>query len=344
MAFRFFRRKKLFPGVSLNLSKSGASLSFGPRGAKVTAGPRGTRRTVGIPGTGLHWTEHSSSGKRRRRSGNSAPPAPTVRPEDQLSLGFFKRLVTPQGEEDFVDGMRNFVQGNEYAALRHFRKAPTLVDAAFMAGVLSMKQQKFDEAEKYLEAAKRRKSRLGHYFEKYGIQATATMSITDEVAAVIRPDLRSLLLALAEIHQELGRPKEALKDLQQLYRRDPDDLVVRLSLAELLVGEGGSKRNCQSVVRLAEGVGNESELHAGLLLYKAKALRKLGLLTAARETLTKTLRRKKNRSDELLRALRYERALVYEGLGWEKRCRKTLEKLYAEVPDYEDVAERLGLA
>jgi hypothetical protein len=59
MAFRFFRRMKIAPGVSLNLSKSGASMSFGPRGAKVTVGPRGVRETVGIPGTGMYYTTHS---------------------------------------------------------------------------------------------------------------------------------------------------------------------------------------------------------------------------------------------------------------------------------------------
>ena len=64
---------------------------------------------------------------------------------------------------------------------------------------------------------------------------------------------------------------------------------------------------------------------------------------AARETLTGALRRKKGRSEELLRALRYEWALVYEELGQRQRARSELEKLYAEDPDYEDVAARLGL-
>lgn len=342
MAFRFFRRKKLFPGVSLNLSKSGASLSFGPRGAKVTVGPRGVRNTVGIPGTGMYWTEHSGYGKRRRPR-NAAPPAPAVRPEDRLSLGFFKRLVTPQSEEDFVDGMKQFVLGHENAALRHFQKATDLADAAFMAGILSLKREGFADAEKSLKTAKRKQARLGYYFDKYGVQAAASLAITEEVAAIIGPDVRGLLLALAEVHQHQGRPKDAIENLKQVYRRDTDDVVVRLSLAELLVEEGGSKRNCQSVVRLAEGIDNDSEIHAGLLLYKAKALRKLGLLTAARDTLTKTLRRKKNRSDELMRALRYERVTVYDELGHAKRARADLEKLYAEAPDYEDVAERLGL-
>lgn len=50
-----------------------------------------------------------------------------------------------------------------------------------------------------------------------------------------------------------------------------------------------------------------------------------------------------HRSEELLRALRYERALVYEGLGQHRRARSELEKFYAEDPYYEDVAARLGL-
>ena len=94
---------------------------------------------------------------------------------------------------------------------------------------------------------------------------------------------------------------------------------------------------------MTEGVENESEIHAALLLYKAKALRRLNLKEAARDVLTKALRRKKDRSDELLRALRYQRALVYQDLGQHKRARSEPEKRYAEVPDYEDVVERLGM-
>lgn len=96
-------------------------------------------------------------------------------------------------------------------------------------------------------------------------------------------------------------------------------------------------------MRLAEGIENETPVHTALLLYKARALRGLGLLDAARETLTGALRRRKARSEELLRALRYERALVYEDLGQRRRARSELAKLYAEDPDYEDVAALLGL-
>ncbi len=348
MSFRFFRRKKLFPGVSLNLSTSGASLSFGPRGAKVTVGPRGVRKTVGVPGTGAYWTEHSGYRTRRnngrpRKATTPPPPAPRVRPQDRLSLGFFDRLFKPKNEEHFVDGMKRFVEGDTAAALRHFEHAIQLADAALMAGLISLKHERFDAAEHFLMRARSKHSWLGHYFGKYGVQATVSLPITDEVAAIIGADQRGVLLALAEVQQHQGDPKKAIAHLRQLYQRDSDDVVVRLALAELLVEESGSKRNCQTVVRLSEGIENDSEIHGGLLLYKAKALRLLGLQTGARETLTNTLRRKKNRSDDLLHALRYERALVYEQLGWDKRYRKTLEKLYAESPTLEDVAERLGL-
>ena len=58
--FRFRRSFRLFPGVRLNLSRSGVSTSIGRRGLWFTSGPRGTRETVGIPGTGISYTEQQS--------------------------------------------------------------------------------------------------------------------------------------------------------------------------------------------------------------------------------------------------------------------------------------------
>ncbi|MBW1979708.1 MAG: hypothetical protein JRJ12_00650 [Deltaproteobacteria bacterium] len=92
-----------------------------------------------------------------------------------------------------------------------------------------------------------------------------------------------------------------------------------------------------------ETVENNSEIQGALLLYEAKALRQLDLLTAAREVLTTVLRRKKGTGQELLRALRYEQALVHEGQGQRQRACNELEKLYAQAPDFEDVAAKLGL-
>jgi hypothetical protein len=57
--FRFYRRVSIFPGLSINLSKSGPSLTVGMRGAHVTVGSSGVRKTIGIPGTGIYYTSHS---------------------------------------------------------------------------------------------------------------------------------------------------------------------------------------------------------------------------------------------------------------------------------------------
>ena len=57
--FRFYRRISIFPGLSVNVSKSGPSLTVGMRGAHVTVGSKGIRKTVGIPGTGIYYTSHS---------------------------------------------------------------------------------------------------------------------------------------------------------------------------------------------------------------------------------------------------------------------------------------------
>ena len=63
MGWRFQRRKKLLPGVTLNLGKRGAGLSFGRRGARVSAGPRGVAATLSLLGTGLSYVW-----RRRRRA------------------------------------------------------------------------------------------------------------------------------------------------------------------------------------------------------------------------------------------------------------------------------------
>jgi Protein of unknown function (DUF4236) len=51
---RFYKRARLFRGVSLGFSRSGVSLRVGVRGAGVSIGPRSTV-SVGLPGTGISF-------------------------------------------------------------------------------------------------------------------------------------------------------------------------------------------------------------------------------------------------------------------------------------------------
>lgn len=212
-----------------------------------------------------------------------------------------------------------------------------------MAGYLALNNNNLKKAEECFSSAKDDYRHLGRYFSKYGVVATMSLAITSEYTAHLNPSLRGVLLALTEVHQRLGNRDKAITSLKRLRRLEPDDIVVKLSLAEILVEEGDSKF-FQTVVKLTQDIENSSPLHTALLLYKARALRCLGLFDTARDELTPLLRRKKDRSKDLILAIRYERAIVYEALGQKTRARKDLEKIYAEAPDYEDITALLGLA
>lgn len=345
MGFRFWRRIKIAPGVTLNLSKSGGSLSFGPRGAKFTVGGKGKRVTVGLPGTGLYYTTKLPEGGSSRIATSPVVEPPTIPVKDRLSLGFFKRLLTPDDEEALIDGSRELALGNEDMAFECLKKATHLADGAYLAGFLALRNEQFDDAEKYLNTAEQLHDKLGHYFSKYGISAIMTLPITEEVTAYVQPDIRGVLLALVEIYQLQEKWEKAIACLERLKRLEPDDVLVKLSIAELLLGAHSQDKSMyHKIIQACEGVENDTPIHTALLLYKAKALRGLGLLEASLNTLTSILRKKKDRSDDLLMAIRYERALAYEEVGQQVRARNELEKLYSEAPDYEDVASRLKIS
>ncbi|HMA76442.1 MAG TPA: DUF4236 domain-containing protein [Candidatus Krumholzibacteriaceae bacterium] len=352
IGFRFIKRKRIAPGLTLNLSKRGGSVSAGPRGARVSAGTSGTRKTVGVPGTGLYYTERKKRGssKKSKRSSGSPPSSSggySTRPvpvEKKVTLGFFKRLFTPQEEEDFVDGLKAFVEKDENRALELFHRSTHIADAAFMAGFIALRQKRFREAVRAFLAADKLHNNLGRYFEKYGISLFLAMSIIDEITAHIAPNRKGLLLGLVEAYQELEEYDKAVETLLKLRDLASGDVLVKVSLAELsLEAAPGDQKTCREIVNMASDVENESDIHAALLFYKGKALKNIGLLTAARDALTKASRRKKDRSKTLLKAIRYQRALVYGELGRKSRARAEFEKLYAEDPSYEDVAARLKI-
>jgi len=342
MSFRFWRRIRIAPGVTLNLSKTGGSLSFGVRGAHFTVGPHGKRVTAGIPGTGLFYTNTLSGNK--RGSGRRAASPGSVAARNRLTMGFFKRLVTPDDEEALVDGCRELALGDEEKAFEYLKRAVHLADGAYLAGFMALKMDRIEEAERFLSSAGRDYEKLGRHFNKYGISAELMLQITGEVSAHITCNREGVLLGLVEVYQRQGRMDDAMHCLETLRRLHPDDVVVLLSMCELLLERKDGKSDAaKHVIHLVQHIENKTPIHAALLLYKAKALRVLGLAEAAKEALTVALRRRKGRSDELLHALRYERAMAHEDIGRKSQARADLERIYAEAPDYADVADRLGI-
>ncbi|HSU04061.1 MAG TPA: DUF4236 domain-containing protein [Acetobacteraceae bacterium] len=69
----------MFPGVKVNVSKTGTSLSVGGRGATTNLGKRGVRTTVGIPGSGISYVTQRSFGRSSRSRQPAVPPQPSNR-------------------------------------------------------------------------------------------------------------------------------------------------------------------------------------------------------------------------------------------------------------------------
>ena len=90
-------------------------------------------------------------------------------------------------------------------------------------------------------------------------------------------------------------------------------------------------------------VENETPVDTAILLYRGKALAKLGLPDAAIDVLTLANRRHKDRPEVLMRQIRYDRAVLYDQVSRKAQARREFERLYAADPNYEDVAERLEL-
>lgn len=330
MPFRFFRRVRLAPGITLNLSKSTASLSLGPRGAKYTISPRGNRLTLGLPGTGLFYTVHQKRGAAARPA---APPPDPVR-----------RLPSSSGERGLIDGIEALERGDETAALAGFEKAADLPDAAWMAGMLRLGREEFAAARQHLESALRDADRLGRAFETFDIAPDVTLPVAPGIDAHMRPCERSTRLALAEIAQAGQHPDDAMTHLERLLELEPRDPVVLLSFAELALDGTPDRAMLDRIVALTAGIGNETPVHTALLLYRGRALAALGLADAAIEVFTAALRRRKDRPGALLRQLRHDRAVLYEAAGRKAQARREFERIHAEDPGFADVRARLGFA
>ena len=68
MAWKYRKRIKIAPGVTINVSRSGVSTTIGPKGASVNIGKNGTYLNTGIPGTGIYDRKKIGGGTSSRSS------------------------------------------------------------------------------------------------------------------------------------------------------------------------------------------------------------------------------------------------------------------------------------
>ena len=134
MTWRFRRRFRLFPGISLNLSKNGlSSLSIGRPGATVNvpiAREGKTRGTVGLPGSGLSFSQDLEfsaprSVRERQQAQRTAPATTTT---EQLIAEVMETLCGPShvGQALWGQGLAQRVIDHEDTP-RPIREAAHLV-------------------------------------------------------------------------------------------------------------------------------------------------------------------------------------------------------------------------
>src|SRR5687768_4917622 len=266
--FQFRKSFQLLPGVRLNISKTGASLSLGPQGAHITTGRRGTYFNLDLPGSGAYYRRKLDTKSDSNKDGeNNDSDTP-----ENLDVGFWGRLTIPSDELALVEALKALAAGDEDRALENARNAVHLADGAFLAGFLLFKRGEFEAAVGAFKQALAAADQLGNYAGKYELDLDVELPVTEAINVHISPSREGVLLALAECHQNLGLTELAIENLQELQRQHPQDLVVRLSLAELLDQTYPDANSVQQeIVALAEDIHNESPVHAALMYYRASA-------------------------------------------------------------------------
>lgn len=340
MGLRFFRRMKLAPGLTLNMSRSGPSFSFGPRGMKYTVGPRGTRKTFGLPGTGLYYTTSSGwGGGSQRPAGRQQAPNPASAPD----LGFFRRIFTPPEEKQFVDGLKLFLAGETLKAYAAFDSKAPLPDALFMRGFIALGRGEHAEAERCLVRCRQANAGLGKAIGKYMQQFTLSLQITDCIDAPVAVDERGLALALAEALQGQQKFHEAIQVARDLWSRNPSDAVICLSLCELVIADPAvSRTDLDDIVQMTSTVQNDGPIHTNILYLRGAAMYRMQLADAAIKQFSAILRKKKDRPPELMHQIRYLRGRLHEQNGRRARARKDYELIYADDPSFKDVSIRIS--
>jgi tetratricopeptide (TPR) repeat protein len=323
--------------MRLNISKSGVGISAGVRGMRISAGPRGTHINVGIPGTGLSYRKKLSS-KKSSQSGSKKSRTATVRSvalPELPSPGFF----APRHEKDLAKAIEDYRAGQEDEALEHFLDAaPKEAGAAILAAAILTEKDRTDyKAIELLESVVQSDDEFPTpLMEEYLAAATIDIDITPNVTVAVSIDGLAATLLLVELYQAQRRVREAIGLLEEIEELAGEP-VLTLSLCELYA----SREVWKGIINRAKNTESVDDVTLETLIFYGRAMQEINMHEAAASVFTKALRRKKNRSPILLNEARYWRAISYQEQGKHRQAHKEFQMVYAEEPDFRDVAQRL---
>jgi tetratricopeptide (TPR) repeat protein len=354
MGIRFRKSVRIAPGVRLSISKSGFGVSAGIPGARYSVHSSGRRTTtVGLPGTGISHVSTSYGGSHpgEAPSRRATQMASSVRVSGAQAAAVLPKagFFAGAGDRRYREGLIAYLSGDKAAATVAFESAlanePKAISAHLLAALSLDDDADLNRVISHLEAVVTARDPFpDKLMLKYVPPARSEMGIsvqiTKLISAQVPVNLAGATMLLAEVYQLAGRLDEAIGLVHQLHEANPTDPAIRLSLADLLLADS----DYEGVVEVTSGARNDDDFGVALLHMRAASLTALGHHTAALDTFRDALAKTAKRDPELLKAIRYDRALSFAALGQKAKARADFERLYAADPDYLDVRKQLAVS
>ncbi len=306
MGFRFYKRIKIFPGVSLNLSNKSASISIGTKGLKYTIGPKRQHFTIGIPGTGLYYTEKLNN-KPKKESSKKIKTTSSRKsiPQEDVIIDFQRNT-----NSFFLQGVHAYNQNNLGTALEYFQRDGSY-DAKFFIGLILIRQKKIHEAILVLEDIyKNAFTQLGNYVEQLQINPIIHFSISKEIIVSTTLNKITLLLLLTELYQAMNNTEKALEYIRIAIEIESENKLILLSLVELMYDfciKIGQLSPINKIIENTNNIKLEDFISAGILYYRAMAFLMLDQKEKAKELFNLLLENPDILSTDLKLAIQQEK-------------------------------------
>ena len=226
------------------------------------------------------------------------------------------------------------------AALEHFLDAaPDEAGAAILAAtILAEREGSEYQAIELLEGVVQSDGEFPTpLMEKYLASTEIDINITPNVTVSVPVDGLAATLLLVELYQSNRRVREAIALLEEVAELANEPVLI-LSLCELYA----SREIWEGIIDRAQQVEPVDDVTLEIVIYYGRAMQEKGLHEAAISVFSKALRKKKDRNPTLLHEAAYWRAISYQEQGKRSQAHKEFELLYAEDPNFRDVAQRLA--
>ena len=289
---------------------------------------------------------------RTRGSRDETPAGCVPLPGSELLLATTRRLSlaglrveravrAPRlGAETWTRAWAALLAGDTTGARAAFART-SAADALFLAAALSLVGGKSPTARSRLEDARRRVRGLGSELRRCNLEATLWITAPGGLVARIQPDRSGVLLALALLEGRTGRASPVLDDLVRLASTDVG--VRLLACNALLAGGSPATAAARRILSLSEGEPGDHAASTLILLFRARALRRLGRAGAARRVCALASARGPGRAGLLGAALRLEHAAAHTDLGEHALAQRKLLELARLSPGFATRAQRDGI-